>query len=268
MRVESPGKKIQECMYILDSSCQQEMASALKVSPKAIDKLINDKAGTCNVNDSEYDDNKDDEETSDRDELKSSTVHEVIACSDKSQAPLPHCPHGAQTTEIVSKIAQALDQEAQCVLNEEHANQSFQNTQVFTISQQLCDAHAVIEPLHAEINTVQDHLHTVKRIQDCLDMELNFERHLSGMGKKWGSHGLCHSPSSQKNHKYNPDLIRVHGKICHDKYFPEGGQDTTWITNGSSASEWDKDDHKENHNSCKSIDNHPFHPLPTGDTKL
>ena len=64
-------------------------------------------AGTCNVNDSEYDDNESDEETSDYDELKSSTVHEVIAHSDSDwpQAPLPHCPHGAQTTEIVSKIA-------------------------------------------------------------------------------------------------------------------------------------------------------------------
>ena len=129
-----------------------------------------------------------------------STVHKVIARSDRSQAPLPCRPRGAQTTELVSKIAQALDLDTQCIRDEEHANWSFQNTQVFTISQQLHDAHTMIESLHAEMNTVHDHLHTVECMRDHLDMELNFERHLSAMrGKQHASSG--------KNHKYETDLI-------------------------------------------------------------
>ena len=67
-----------------------------------------------------------------------------------------------------------------------------------------------------------------------------------------------HSPYSLKNHKHEPDLVRVRGKIRQDEYFPEGGQCTTWITDGSSASDWDKDSHKENNN--LSINDYPLSP--------
>ena len=170
-----------------------------------------------------------------------------------------------QTTELVSKIAQALDPEAQRTRDEERANRSFQNTQVFTVSQQLRDAQATIEALRTELNTTRDRLHAVDRIRDRLDLELNFERRLSALS---GKQKPLHSPSSRKNHKYEPDLVRVRGKVRHDEHFPEGGQRTTWITDGSSASDWDNNDHKENHN--PSIDNYaqqPFYASPAADIK-
>jgi len=55
-------------------------------------------------------------------------------------------------TELVGKIVQALDPEAQHICDEEHANCSFQNTQVFTLSANLRDAQARIETLHSELN--------------------------------------------------------------------------------------------------------------------
>ena len=67
-----------------------------------------------------------------------------------------------------------------------------------------------------------------------------------------------HSPNSRKNHKYLPDLVRVRGKVRHDEYYPEGGQCTTWITDGSSASDWD-DDRKENFNPSTKH----YHPFPS-----
>ncbi|KIK02656.1 hypothetical protein K443DRAFT_5938 [Laccaria amethystina LaAM-08-1] len=233
---------------------------------KAIDKLINERAGTRHINDSEYDDEEiGDGDTSDRDEPKPSPVHDIIARSDRSQAPLPRRPCGAQTTELVSKIAQALDPETQHVRDEEHANRSFQNTQVFTVSQQLRDAQATIEALRTEINTIRDRLHAVDRIRDCLDLELNFERRFSAMS---GKHEPRHSPSSRKNRKYDPGLVRVRSKVRHDEYFPEGGQCTTWIMDGSSASDWDKNSNKENHNpSMNNTSNHLFRPPTAGDIK-
>jgi len=171
---------------------------------KAIDKLINEKAGTRTINDSEYDlEENGDGGASNHDEPILSKVHDVVACSNRSQAPLPRRPH-AQTTELVSKIAQALDPEAQHAHDEEHANRSFQNTQVFTVSQQLRDAQATIEALHTELNTTRDRLHAVDHIRDRLDLELNFKRRLSALS---GKREPLHSPSSRKNHKYEPDLI-------------------------------------------------------------
>lgn len=62
-----------------------------------------------------------DGDASDHDEPKSSKVHDVVARSDRSQAPLPRRPR-VQTTEVVSKIAQALDPDAQHARDEERAN--------------------------------------------------------------------------------------------------------------------------------------------------
>ena len=165
--------------------------------------------------------------------------------------------------ELIGKIAQALDPEAQRVHDKECANCFFQNTQVFTLSANLCDAQARIETLRSELNNTHDRLHKVERICDCLDMELNFERHMSTMsGVKQEA---LHSPHSRKNHKYLPDVVCVHGKVRHDEYFPEGGQHTTWITDGSSASDWD-DDCKENLNpSTKHY--HPSYSLTTPSVK-
>jgi len=209
--------------------------------------MINEKAGTRNLNDSEFEDDEAGRGGSSCAEEKphDSKIHMAIASSDRSEAPQARRPRGSQTTELVSKIVQALDPEVQRVRDEERANRSFQNTQAFTLSANLRDAHTRIETLRSELNDTRDRLHKVERIRDRLDMELNFERRMSAMsGVK---RETLHSPKSRKNHKYLPDLVRVRGKVRHDEYFPEGGQCTTWITDGSSASDWD-DDRKENFN--------------------
>lgn len=206
--------------------------------------MINEKAGTRNINDSEFEDDNVGQGSSCGEESKprDSKIHTAIATSDRSEVPQARRPRVSQTTELVGKIAQALDPEAQRVRDEERANRSFQNTQVFTLSANLRDAQARIETLRSELNDTRDRLHKVERIRDRLDMELNFERRMSAMsGVK---REALHSPQSHKNF---PDLVRVRGKVRHDEYFPEGGQRTTWITDGSSASDWD-DDRKENFN--------------------
>ncbi|KAF8799739.1 hypothetical protein BYT27DRAFT_7263598 [Phlegmacium glaucopus] len=195
---------------------------------KAIDKMINERAGTWNVNDSEFEDDEarrgvlsSVEET----HKSKPKIHTAIASYDRSEAPQAHRPCGSQTTELIGKIMQALDPEAQRAHDEECANRFFQTTQAFTLSTNLRNAHARIKTLHSKLNSTRDRLHKVEHIHDQ----------------------ALHSPTSQKNHKYLPDLIRVCGKVRHDKYFPEGGQRTTWITDGSSASDWD-DGRKENFN--------------------
>lgn len=68
-------------------------------------------------------------------------------------------------------------------------------------------------------------------------MELNFERRMAGLA------GLAVGREPQ-DHKYDPDLERVRGKVRSTIAYPDGGSYTTWITDGSSASDWDEE--KEN----------------------
>ena len=121
--------------------------------------MINEKAGTQNLNDSKFeDDDVGQGGLSCAEESKpcDSKIHTAIASSDCSEAPQAHCPHGSQMAELVGKIVQALDLEAQHVHNEEHANHSFQNTQVFMLSANLCDTQARIETLHSKLNDTSD----------------------------------------------------------------------------------------------------------------
>ena len=198
--------------------------------------MINEKAGTQNLNNSEFEDDKagqvvsygaeEVQETKPHD----SKIHTAIAASDHSEAPQGCRPRGSQTTELVGKLVQALDTEVQLARDEERANCSFQNTQTFTLSASLRDAHARIESLRSELTDAHDELHKAEHMHDRLDMELNFECRMSAMSGKQEAH---HPPiSSHKHHKYLPDLIRVRGKVCHNEYFPEGGMHTTWITDG------------------------------------
>jgi hypothetical protein len=140
--------------------------------------MINEKAGTRNFNNSEFEDKEAGREgLSCVEESKpcDSKIHTAIASSDHSEVPQACHPRASQTTELVSKIAQALDPEAQCAREEERANRAFQNTQAFTLSANLRDAQARTETLCSELNNIRDRLHKVERIRDHLDMELNFE---------------------------------------------------------------------------------------------
>lgn len=204
---------------------------------KAIDKLINEKVGTRNLDDLELDNNEDEDGyISDLD--RDSKVHTMIARSDKNEpVSTTRCTRGNQTSELAQRIASSLDPKAQRVRDEERTNCSLQNTHVFTLSQQLHNANTTNESLRSELAAVRERLNKIEHLRDRLDMELNFERRMSGLVAH--KHGV--SPTS---HKYNPELQRVKGKIRHNQFFPDGGQMSTWITDGESASDWD--DHKEN----------------------
>jgi hypothetical protein len=206
---------------------------------KAIDKLINEKVGTRNLNDSEVDeDDEEDGDTSDLDHTKQqSKKYTVTARSDKNEALTSRRSRGNPAMDLAHKLASSLDPEAQRRRDEERAGLSLQNTQIFTLSQQLRDANATNEALRLELTGVRERLHQVERARDRLDSELNLERRMAGLHAQQRGYLM---PSR----KYDPDLVRVKGKIRCDEYFPEGGHSVTWMTDGSSASDWEEN--KEN----------------------
>ncbi|KAF8234799.1 hypothetical protein L208DRAFT_1376756 [Tricholoma matsutake] len=91
--------------------------------------------------------------------------------------------------------------------------------------------------LITEINQLRDCLHKVEHIRDCLNMELNLERRMAGVA-------MSTVGRPPRSHKHYPDLECVRGKVRSTVRYPEGGSYTTWITDGSSASNFD--DNKEN----------------------
>ncbi|KAF9484658.1 hypothetical protein BDN70DRAFT_872175 [Pholiota conissans] len=210
---------------------------------KAIDKLITEKVGTRNINDSESNDDDDDDDgnSSDLDDHQHDPTparqHTVVARSEKSSAFSSRRPRINPAMELAQKLAVSLDPEAQRARDDERANRSLQATQIFTLSQQIRDLTATNETLRSELTGVRDRLHEIERQRDRLDAELNFERRMAGLNAQQRGFLI---PS----HKYDPGLTRVKGKIRHDEFFPEGGHSVTWITDGSSASDWEEN--KEN----------------------
>ena len=204
---------------------------------KAIDKLINEKLGTRNINDDE-----DDEQlmvSGDDGQENAEPIHTVTArAEDRSIPSRRRTTRTSHAMELTQKLSDALDPQTQRLRDEDRAVHSLQTTQIFTISQQLRDSNAVSDTLRRENTELREHLDRISRHRDRLDMELNLERRMSSLTSK------AHDLPRRLEHKYDPTLRRVKGKIRHDEYFSDGGQCTSWITDGSSSSDWDRE--KEN----------------------
>ncbi len=109
---------------------------------KAIDKLINEKLATRNINDEDnVEDDENDPSQHSADEIAPdedlATVRTVVARADRSGTQHRRRSRANQTSDLVGKITSALDPEAQRFRDEERAGRSLQTTHIFTLSQQL-----------------------------------------------------------------------------------------------------------------------------------
>jgi hypothetical protein len=132
----------------------------------------------------------------------------------------------------MQKLASALDPDIQKTRDDEHASCSFQNTQIFTLSQQLRDSQATNDKLRGEVDKARDKVHKLERSLDRARMKLE----------------LVHGPRPKRlptGCKNLPDIICTRGKIRSIEHFFEGSSYTTWVTDGSTATNWSDSD-KEN----------------------
>ena len=108
---------------------------------KDIDRQINEKIATRYIDDAKLDNDghsgASDNECSSLGLDAEGKIQTVVARNGHSEVPEPHRTWGQQTADFVGKIAAALNPETQCAHDEECANRSFQNTQNFTLTQQL-----------------------------------------------------------------------------------------------------------------------------------
>ena len=178
-----------------------------------IDELINERAGTRNLDDSKYDEAVNKSDGSTDEELPSRLT--AIAHSQHMEAPPPvHCnTQGAAATELMSRLSNALDPEAQKACDDEWANRAFATTQYLTLSQQLRDAQATNDKLHGQLFDLRNQLYEAHRDRDCLEMRLEMLKMSQSGGSK--VQGVYHHLPKEKRQCY--------------KWFADGGRSLTWL---------------------------------------
>ncbi|KAJ7257277.1 hypothetical protein C8J57DRAFT_1074477 [Mycena rebaudengoi] len=201
----------------------------------AIESLITERAGMRELsddveNDSGAHSSSDDIEVFDH--PSSSAVHTAVA----RRAPTPPLRHPSKKSapELVNKLSMAFDPEVQRARDEERYNRSTQNTQVFTLSQQLRDAHVTADNLRNQISILQQHLNDAERARDVALLKVKMIEYGGGRraerGRRRGDHSRSRSP-------YRRSPAR---KLRCEERYADGGACTYWITD-------EDDSEKENH---------------------
>ncbi|KAG1765103.1 hypothetical protein EDD22DRAFT_732352, partial [Suillus occidentalis] len=178
-----------------------------------IDALINERAGTRDLNDADFDDNHDDNDSrsvsSDPDEPQ----HVAVTKATRTEAPVPRRnTRGAVATELLTRLSGAFDPATQRARDNERADRSLANTQLMTQAQQLRDAQNRIDTLHAQLFDLRSKLYDSQRA--CDKAELRVEMLQSQIS---GSHRKLRSPPPKRK------------SLMHEHY-PDGGQSIRWLS--------------------------------------
>lgn len=173
-----------------------------------IDALINERAGTRDLNDSDFDaDNS-------HDDLRNITPpieHTAVTRATRTDAPVPR-RRGAAASELLTRISGAFDPAVQEARDEQRANRSIANTQLLTQAQQLRDANAVTEQLRTQLYDLRSKLYSVERERDLSQLRAEMMQ----------MHGPAPKPAPRHaRHRHRP-------KQPNYTYYPDGGQSVIW----------------------------------------
>ena len=159
-----------------------------------IEDLINESAGTHDLNDSDFDDAGADSES-----------HSHITVSsdvedDPQQTPSqPHLPkvtitkatrgqpthRSRPSVDLIHNLSQAIDPQTQRQQDADCANRSLQNTQILSMTQQLHDAQQQTETICSQLNDIQQCLNESEHARDHAELRLEVMQ-LSGANQASG----------------------------------------------------------------------------------
>lgn len=192
-----------------------------------IEQLINERAGTRDLNDTDYDAMEDDDSLyvvsdQNQDERTSPPIqHTAIARSTpRAEAPAPRRnTRGAAATDLLTRLSTAFDPATQRNRDEDRANRSLATTHLLTQSQQLRDSQAATETLHGQLFDLRARMYDIERERDRAELRIEMMQ-MSG--------------STRRQHVRMPKR-----KNLHQEWYPEGGGSTRWLTDEgeSTASE-------------------------------
>ncbi|KAJ7092376.1 hypothetical protein B0H15DRAFT_777358 [Mycena belliarum] len=203
-----------------DAVCPPEIKRAHQ-----IEELMNQRAGTRDLNDSDFDDDAKNASSDDEIEIVDAPVRTAIA----RRVPTPPLRRNSRLNapEVLNQLSRAFDPDVQRARDDERSQRSLQNTQLLAVNQQLRDALATNESLRSQITSMQGHINDVERARDRAELRLEM-RDGPGMGRE----SRRRSPSAVRE--------KPRKKIRCERHYRDGGRATYWIT-GSSGSDSEKE---------------------------
>ena len=182
-----------------------------------IDDLINERVGTRDLNNSDFDDPDADGKThnwsDEKDDLKPE-CRTVVARSLRAEAPPTRrntC--GVAAADLMTHLSTAFDPAVQRARDEERTNRSLANTQYLTLAQQLCDSQATTESLHSQLFDVCNQLYEARR--ECDRAEMHLEMMHSKSRQPCWEVGRYHNLPKHKRQSYH--------------WFADGGEALAWL---------------------------------------
>lgn len=210
--------------------------------------MINEKAGTRDIADSELGD--DDDDSSQGDEDAEEGV--ISVSSDEDDEPPPPLPkvaiarsnrggdpprrnvRASNGMEIMDRLSTAFDPSVQRARDEERANRSLQTTQYNNLAQQLRDTQARNDNLQSEMLTMQGRLNEADRARDRAEMMQKMTQ-MTRMG-------MSPRPDAQhRGRRGRPVKEKTFKKkLIEESFYPNGGGCRIYGTDDScsAASEW------------------------------
>ncbi|KAG2048890.1 hypothetical protein BDR06DRAFT_1012543 [Suillus hirtellus] len=171
-----------------DGMCPPEVTCAHHIK-----ELINECAGTHNLNDMDYEAVQDDDCLS------------VISDQYQEEPTSPPIQHTA-----IAHSTPPFDLATQCNCDEDHANRSLATTHLLTQSQQLHDSQATTETLHGQLFDLRACVYNIERERDRAKLHIKMMQ-MSG--------------SMRRQHVQMPKH-----KNLHQEWYSEGGGSTRWLT--------------------------------------
>jgi regulator of replication initiation timing len=192
-----------------------------------IDSLINERAGTRDLADSDFDGNGDaivissddsddgsdggDDEGDDDDPPKKKHVARI---SRPENAPTPRNQRGTGIA-LVEKLTRAFDPSAQRARDDARASRSLQNTQFLLLSQQVRDGQSTIETLRAQVTDLQTQVHTAEMARERTEMKLEMMKFSMGTAQANSRSSTSQKPKEKKEKKEKKK------RRC-DEWYPDG----------------------------------------------
>jgi hypothetical protein len=206
-----------------------------------IDRLINERAGTRDLNDSDFDADLDD--TGDPDAPISISSDEctglppaskkLTASITRPEAPLVRRSRNTNGMELVQKLSQAFDPSVQRARDDARANRSLENTQFLSLSQQVRDSQGLVETLRSQVMELQSRVYAASSARDRAELKLEM------IELSRGFRPMPVQPSDP------PPQKKVKSKRRQEKWYPDGGRAIYYVTDDDSS---DNLSNKENVN--------------------
>ncbi|KAJ7301366.1 hypothetical protein DFH08DRAFT_993844 [Mycena albidolilacea] len=187
-----------------------------------LEALMNEHVGTCELSNAESQSDNDSPDV------------EVTAVARRAPSPPMKRKARASGGDLAEKLFTVFDPESQRAHDNAHANRSFANTQVITLTQQLCDTQALSESLLTQNTVLQNRVHDLERANDRAVIRAELMSEFTQRSEPdCGRTRLPSPPRRSRSRKNKPGIDRVNGKIRCEHIYPDGGATTYWLSDPS-----------------------------------